>query len=135
MKRRQILTTAPLAALTAALTAGDAWAALRALGCHDTPAVALFRKWQALKVQEMAAFRDPSDEGGKRCDELYEERIKLEDRMMALPSQSAACVFAKVMAYTSGGAFALTDGVVPEFWDEACAALGLTQETLAEVRA
>lgn len=88
MNRRQLLRTAPVAAIAAALTSGNtAEAAALALG--ETPVMRLFREWEVARAAYNAGEGD--DETG------WIPMKELEDQILVAPPQTVSDYAAKVV--------------------------------------
>lgn len=82
---------------------------------EETPVMQWFRRWQeattALNTQDMT-----EDE----FERMNEDRIAIEDSLMAIPAESARDFVAKVYAYTNRGEVGLPSHIeAPALWDEA----------------
>jgi hypothetical protein len=67
-----------------------------------TPIIRLYRRWEVARAELCGASDDD-------CDRLADRLFELEDQMLALPSQSAADIAAKIAAYSHWG-----DAALPE---------------------
>ncbi|MDB6454685.1 hypothetical protein [Falsirhodobacter sp. 20TX0035] len=113
MNRRSLIRCAPAAGM-AALLAGAVPVIAQAQG--ETPIMAMFQQWKQA--------HDYSNERGldeETADAALAEAIEIENQMIAMPCQSMQDLAAKICAYTSFGAFALSDSVMPELWAEMAA--------------
>lgn len=107
MSRRTLLTALPASGAALALPNLTGAATLA-----DTPVMALFREWRRLHE---AGFGPMTEE---EADEVSDRMSLLAKRMMAVPSDSAADLAAKVIALTGFGTFDLSDGFASDFWVE-----------------
>lgn len=116
MNRRQLLRTAPLAALSASLVAGNVNEAVALCFADpaETPVAALFREWEAIMERKKAGLTD------QQIEALLDRQIEIEDRMMETAAQSRSDWIMKVMAYSTLGESGLPDHKDrPDLWAEA----------------
>lgn len=67
-----------------------------------TPVIRLYRRWEVARAELSGASDDD-------CDRLGDRLLELEEQMLALPSQNAADLAAKIAAYSHWGDFALPE--------------------------
>ncbi len=126
LSRRNLLTAAPLVALSAALAAGDVNAAVvEALtaGQAETPVMRALREWDALYLylNSDAARELSEDDFDAECD----RRRAMELRLAGIPSVGISDFAAKVLALTNHGDHDLdAENSAPAFWAEARALVG-----------
>lgn len=91
-----------------------------------TPILQLFAQWRTLQTH----CNNPRLTDAE-ADIADAELLAVENSLIAAPTTCAADFAAKVLAYTSYGAFALTDSCAPEIWAEAYALTGISTEGAA----
>ncbi|KFI27774.1 hypothetical protein CN97_00650 [Haematobacter massiliensis] len=90
------------------------------MGQDDTPVMQWFRRWQ--EATTALSTRDMTDEEFQMANE---DRIAIEDSLMAIPAENARDFVAKVYAYTNRGEVGLPNhNEARELWAEARAIIG-----------
>ena len=116
--RRQLLTAAPAAGF-AALVAGAA--PVQAMA--ETPVTALFREWTAARAAEELAYQTSEEDA--EGEKAWSERVRIENLMLATPSQGHADWMLKICAYSAFGEGGAPDIIErPDLWAEARALVG-----------
>ena len=126
VSRRNLLTAAPVAALTAALCAGDVAAATGA-ALTETPVMAMFREWKKRTANEMRVYADDTtgDGDSPECLAATDAVKGIEHQMLAVPSVSAQDFVLKMLVLTGDGQWgAPSRYTAPQLWAEARALVG-----------
>lgn len=113
MMRREVF----MGAVGVVLCTGAGSSRLQADGA-ETPILALYRRYVALTDQAAAHICTTDDEDAELDRLFYDERNRIEDAMIAMPSTCAADFAAKVTVYTCEGSV-FTDPECSEVWLEA----------------
>lgn len=100
MKRRDVLTAAPVAALTAALCAGDVAAATEAVLATETPVKAAYREWLAYR-NWLNVGTDGMDDSD--FDDLCDVRRGMEAVIYDMPTKNPADVLLKLLVLNDNG--------------------------------
>lgn len=101
MNRRDLLRTAPVAAIAAALTSGNA-AEAAALALGETPVMRLFREWSQLDRDEADAYAS-DDEAAQ--DAIMDKKLAIESQMRDAPKVSVVDIALTLTAMTDFGSF------------------------------
>lgn len=118
MNRRALIGSAPIAALAAALSAGNVDQAIAAVfDAHDTPIIAAYREIERINatVSEQNSSMDEDE-----LDRMTSEMMALADKIVDMPIQGPLDFVFKVMGYTINGEHEIGDGPrASEIWAEA----------------